>query len=96
MGSVYRPDVVSASACEDDDDSEHSSSHSGSGESNLNSGSESEAEDDEGTVKERALWQVLDSFATLSSPRDCTPLSLWPICTKPLTIPICSKIPATL
>jgi hypothetical protein len=34
------------------------------------------------------LWQVPDSFATLSSPRDCTP-SLWPICTKPLTIPIC-------
>jgi hypothetical protein len=37
----------------------------------------------------RALWQVPDSSATLSSPRDCTPSSLWPICTKPLTIPIC-------
>jgi hypothetical protein len=38
----------------------------------------------------RALWQVPDSSATLSSPRDCTPSSLWPICTKPLTIPTCS------
>ncbi|KAG0608095.1 hypothetical protein M758_8G077600 [Ceratodon purpureus] len=34
----------------------------------------------------RALWQLPDSSAALSSPLDCTPSSLWPSRTKPPTI----------
>lgn len=40
----------------------------------------------------RALWKIPDSFATSSSPFDCTPSSLWTICTKPLmTLTFCES-----
>lgn len=35
----------------------------------------------------RALWQIPNSSATSSSPFDCTPSSLWTVCTKSLVIP---------
>jgi len=39
----------------------------------------------------RALWKIPDASATSSGPFDCTPSSLWTICTKPLTIASCSE-----
>lgn len=39
----------------------------------------------------RALWRIPDSSVTSSSPFDCTPSSLWTVCTKSIVIPTFSE-----